>query len=54
MNIPARFVFPLCLIVSVMFYFNILQNGVALDDVMVLSENTYVKDGIGGWWDIPR
>jgi tetratricopeptide (TPR) repeat protein len=52
MNIPARFVFPLCLIVSVMFYFNILQNGVALDDVMVLSENTYVKDGIGGWWDI--
>lgn len=52
MNIPARFVFPLCLIASAVFYFNILQNDVALDDVMVLSENTYVKDGIGGWWDI--
>jgi len=52
MNGWQKFVLPICVLTAMLFYGNTTSNQIALDDTMVLSSNTFVKEGFSGIPDI--
>ena len=51
-NNRTSWVFPLFLLIAVLFYGNTTSNELALDDIMVVGSNAFVKEGISGIPDI--
>ncbi len=49
---PEIFAYPVFFLLSLGLYFESIKFGYVLDDVMVLSENSFVQKGFAGIWDI--
>ncbi len=49
---PELLIYPVFFLLSLALYYESIQFGYVLDDVIILSENSFVQNGFSGIWDI--